>query len=858
MNRIKIMKRFAAALLTLCMLILSVPAASAAETDDQAAPESAFELLSALGVISAEEEHAYADEITRGDFARMVMELAGFKSNGAYTGKQVFSDVPPSDKNAAYIMAARDAGYINGEPGGTFFPNNTITAAEAVKLVVSVLGYGPYAEQTGGYPTGYIKIANRMNLPKGLNVSDDTPMTWGDTLILFENSVNADILDIVETGGYVRMQSTPGKTLLTERFSVYRTEAVIDANEYTALMAPDSDLGENTISAGGVIYDVGDTDAADCLGIRAELYYDKDSKPLPKLLYIRPSSLRNTVVELDAEDIEGLDAKRLKYTDENGNSASLNIAENASLIFNGKMAVLNEEKLKPKSGTVKLISNNGDSVFDVIIVMSYDAYVAASISEPTFSVGTKQGAALTLDPNDSSYFTIIKKDGKTVGFDAIKPNMVLSYAESENTGRIVKTIILSENIINGTIEKINSAEKRVTINGVEYRYVEGLSDRFKPGSEGAFYLDAFGNIVYLDGTLDIVYGYLNGLEQQMFGKVICRIFTENSRWGTLALSGRVMFNGESLQDEEVVKRLGKEPEQYRQLIRYLVNSEGEIIRIDTASPITMGTYEDEAAMENDTFRLSLSGSLSYRSTNQSFNGLVSIGSSAKLFVIPDQSSGSNEEGFLLLHRDSLKQDATYTFEAYDANQYRSSDIFVLKSFTDVINTSSAISNMMLVVSRGQVLNSDKEIVESINGYWQGRELALPVRLGENSQIQSLDMLNPGDIIQFSYKSTGEIDNIERRYEAGEEFSLSSSNPYNAVSFVGGKVLKADTAGSRMVLQYADDGSYSIYSINNTSIYIYERRSKRFTVGSAADLMEGDMVFTSARYLMCSELFILRD
>lgn len=833
---------------------------AAAETDKSVseAGAAAYAKLTALGVIDTDIEYVQGGEISRGTFTRLIMELGGHSAGNVYTNTGIFEDVTAFNENAGYISTAYDLGYISGEPGGSFYPDNTITAAEAVKLTAGVLGYGIYAEQNGGFPTGYLAMANRLKLFRGLNIAADTPMTWEYAMVMLENAADADLMEMVVLGDTVKMHITAGKTLLTERFSIYKTEAVIDGNEYTKLLSSDSNLNEGTVSAGGLTYDAGETNAAEYLGMNMEMYYYDDASALPKLLYLTPTKSKNNVLELEAEDILSLGKTELNYSSSDGKAKAAKLSLDATLIWNGKMAELTEEKLKAEVGTVALISNDGDSSYDVIRVMSYETYVVSAVSEATGAVSTKQGAVLSLDLADDSYFTVIKKENQAAGFDAICTNQTLSYAESENGGKVVKTVLLSDKTVTGSVETINQTEKLITVGGKTYKTTAELAASLKPGREATFYQDVFGRIVYLDGTLDIVYGYLNGLSVGAFGDVKCRIFTENNRWGTLTMHHRVKYNGESMKAEEVVGLLGTNPNDYRQLIRYLVNSEGKIVTLDTATTVTMGTDAEKQAIKEDTFRMSASGSLSYRTTTQTFNGQVGIGSAAKLFVVPDQTKGSDEMGFSILGRSSLQQDASYKFEAYDADSYRTSDVFVLNNYTQVINTSSAISEMMLVQDIGQTLNGDGEVVDSVNGYWQGHELSLPVKLGEKSAIQSLSLLNAGDFIQFTYNNNGEIENIERKYTAGTEFYLSTSSPYNSISFVSGRVLAVNAAGNRMVLQYGADGSAGIYSTSSTGIYIYEAEKKRFTEGTVADLMEGDIVFTSARYMVCRELFIIRD
>ena len=843
-----------AGVLALCMLLALCPIVQAVGVED-AVPidvgNRAFAKMNALGIFN-EDSYDGSVQMDRGTFTRLVMQLGGDVPAILNPGDTVFADVDAETENSDYIAAAYRLGYISGEADGYFYPQDTITAAAAVKLAIGVLGYGVYAEQNGGFPAGYLKIANRLDLLDGLDVNPETSLTWAHAMVLLDNVSMADLMQIVRIGATVEMQTIPGETLLSERFSIYQTEAVIDANEYSHLLAPDSDLAPGTVSAGGTIFRAGNTGAADYLGMDMEIYYRADDGMMPELLYVRPS-MDNRTLELNSEDVMSMEQTTLTYEDAEARQKDARLSTSVVLIWNGKMAERTQEKVMPDCGTVTLISNNGDQVYDVISVMSYTSYVVSGVSVEIGSVSTKQGRSLELDYNDSSYDLVIKMDDQIVGLDSIQAEQVISYAESEAVGTVLKTVLISTKTITGTVEEVNSTERQVVLNGSTYRFDPELDDSLTPGKDGTFYLDVFDHLVYIDGTLDIVYGYLNGIDVGIFGIVQCRIFTENNRWVTLQMNSRVRCNGQSVTASEAVNQLGKK-ENYRQLIRYLVDAKGRITRVDTAESITMGTAADKQAIADDTFRMTASGTMPYRTTTNSFNGVVTVEGDAKFFII----NGTDEDDITLGGRELLQQDQNYDFEAYDTDMYRASKVFVVKNYTKPLNTGNSIASMLLVKGIGTSLNANMEPRDAVFGYYKGMEVALPVNLDENSSIKSVLELNPGDLIQFNVNDEEELNTIVRRYSAGTEFSISPSSVYHSQSFVTAEVLAVNVAGSRLVLQYAADGSAAVYSISGLStVYIYETDTETFINGTVADIMTGDTVVTSARYFVCKELFVIR-
>ena len=853
------------------VLLISIAAAvnfspvKAAQSDISDQGKEAWEFLTGVGVFDTNEGYKPDSPISRAEFTRLIIKLRGYKDMAENNTDIIFSDVDALSKDRGYISTAYALGYVKGYSDGTFCPDNAITGSEALKLTLEIIDYGAYSDAAGGYTDGYLYTAEQMKLLDGTGVRMNESVTWDSAMLLLANAAETDLLKIKSYGTKVELQTVPGENLLSEKFSIYKTEAIIEANEYTDIMAADGGVKKGCVLAAGQLYETGDTHAEEYLGMNMKMYYvDDDRVFAPKLLYIKPYKNKNSVLELNGDDISALsqNGTAVEYRTEKGGKRRLNLSDKASLIYNGKLTLLDEAKLTPEIGTVKLISNDGDEIYDVIIVMSYESYVVSAVSEDTWTVSTKQGKKLIL--NEDECKIVIKKDGNDAAFSDIRAGMVISYAESDGSDNIIKTAVLSDNVIEGTTEQINTADRSITVDGTGYRASSGAIQDISIAAQGKFYLDSFGNIVYFDGARDIVYGYLYNIYADESGEdIYCRILTENNRWVSLALKSNVSLNGSRTTPVKLMDSIGSAPSECRQLIRYKVDKEGRIILVETASKITMGTEEDKQAITADEFRLSSAGTEYYRTTNHSFNGKIGIDSNARIFIVPDdkKNNSASTNDYYITNRDSLQLDTSYTYEAYDADIYRNSRVYVIKGYNQVINTSSTIGYMMLVSKLGgEMLTGEGEIRKTITGYWQGNEITLPIDLdAEKSPVKSYDELEAGDIIQITYNHSGNVDTIVKKFSKHCGFSLSTSSPYNSISFVSGKVLAMDNSGSSMVLEYNENGSAAIYSTKSINkVYIYHTEKNEFTVGTEADIIEGDTVAASARYLVFRELFVIRD
>ena len=212
------MKRALALLLAvsaLCgMLVLPpvVPAASAASgtafTDIYNADVAeAAETLRLLGIVSGTGGTAFQPDraLTRAEFCKMAVELMG---NGdkvpSQMNRTVFQDVPSTHWARGYIAVATQgtttgsgedavttSGIIRGDAYGNFNPDRPITYAEAVTILVRILGYGD-SEVGMVWPDGYLSKADELGITEGVSLQAGDTMTRGQTALLMENLLFAD------------------------------------------------------------------------------------------------------------------------------------------------------------------------------------------------------------------------------------------------------------------------------------------------------------------------------------------------------------------------------------------------------------------------------------------------------------------------------------------------------------------------------------------------------------------------------------------------------------------------------------------------------------------------------------------
>jgi len=134
--------------------------------------------------------------ITRAEMAKVLCKVLGLTKTD--NGKSDFSDMSPEHWAYGYIESAYASGLIDGNDDGTFAPDNAVKFSEAVKMIVTALGYKPMAEQKGGFPHGYAQIASQNGVTKDIDHALDVPCNRNTVFMMIYNAL--DVPRMIQTG----------------------------------------------------------------------------------------------------------------------------------------------------------------------------------------------------------------------------------------------------------------------------------------------------------------------------------------------------------------------------------------------------------------------------------------------------------------------------------------------------------------------------------------------------------------------------------------------------------------------------------------------------------------------------------
>ena len=186
--------------LTVCTLGGAALAAEPGRFSDVADQDTALaiETLRLMGALDGYPDGTFRPEgnLTRAQFCKMaVYAMNGESALGLYKTITVFPDVKGSHWAAPYVnLAAKGKGLIAGYPDGSFHPEETITAGQAVTILLRLLGYAD-SDIGGIWPESYMAVAANTGLLAGVEADGRAPLTRGEAARLFLNLLRADRKD---------------------------------------------------------------------------------------------------------------------------------------------------------------------------------------------------------------------------------------------------------------------------------------------------------------------------------------------------------------------------------------------------------------------------------------------------------------------------------------------------------------------------------------------------------------------------------------------------------------------------------------------------------------------------------------
>ena len=396
---------------------------SSSETDYQQYTEAA-ETLAALGFVqNYSGDDLINKRMTRGEFTDIVIKM--LNQNTVWTQRQIFTDVGEEHSQADAVNTAYSLGLISGM-GGEFKPGEPITFEQAAKILVLALGYRLQAEKLGGYPEGYLLLASRLGITKGINAPKSMLLRSGMALQMAFNCLEVDLVEMqISTAQEWEISVAEGANILTQYHKITKGRGVVNKTPVSSLTSA-ARSSEGMVEINGTLYKTGNTNAEDLLGYSVTWYCDSEGT----LLFTYCDMRYNEVLSVDIKDIIpgsfNSDGEKFSYIDGNGKTSEINVSRYADYLYNGVSMGSFRPELLTGEGYVMFIDNNTDKTAEVVMVWSYEVMVADGVDKLTSKAFVKYGDNQILELEENSKRTVkITINGKKMNISAIESMDIL-------------------------------------------------------------------------------------------------------------------------------------------------------------------------------------------------------------------------------------------------------------------------------------------------------------------------------------------------------------------------------------------------------------------------------------------------
>ena len=366
----------------------------------------AVESLRLMGALDGYEDGTFRPDeyLTRAQFCKIaVYAMNGESELGLYRTITVFPDVKSSHWASAYVnMTAKGKGLIAGYPDGSFHPEETVTAGQAVTILLRLLGYQD--QDIGGvWPESYMALAERIGLTEGVEADGRAPLNRGETARLFLNLLRSQGKD----GGRY-LDSIGGRVI--EDVVLVSSSAVGSDGRPTAMQTSNGDVYTMANKASRGVFN----------GHRGDLVLNRQGKVLT---FVPTDIGSGSTVTISS-------ASATKITAANG--AKFTVSREAQAYYGGEQKAWSEVYAWLNAGTAATLYTGASGSVEYVFVGSAAAEVAVVVQENGSTAGFD-----AISGGIGGY--AIYKNGAPATASDLRKYDVATYSAATNTIRVCDT-----------------------------------------------------------------------------------------------------------------------------------------------------------------------------------------------------------------------------------------------------------------------------------------------------------------------------------------------------------------------------------------------------------------------------------
>ena len=528
-----------ASIMVLGMMVVGAGAVSYDDFSDKdkIVNDDAVSMLVELNVINGKDDGSFDPEgiVTRAEMAKMIcVVLNGGKDPSlGNVSNYTYTDTV-GHWAAAYIEYCTTLGIVAGDGTGKFNPSNTVTGAEAAKMLLVALGFKSEIEGfTGANWAVNVNVrANQKGLFDELSINPSEGLTRDNAAQMVWNALDAGVVSydytLITDGSSITSSPTlidnESKTLLTDKFKVSKLEGVIVANENatstgTAVEKEDVTVLLLTSDDADSKQDEGDTitlktaTAANLLGKSVTMFAKDWKNGAYQTVLGNPVVSSDNMIATISEDSDADDVKdALK-------DAGIKEVSKAVLVQNFIRATDKDDKELTISGMADVAKLTGNGI--EVTVISNDNDNKADFVIRTKMIAGKVSAYNAKGNDGDGYITVsalvdIDEDHKADRIagaefadvkgseDLAKDDIVLYYRVGDTFyAEKADSVNVTVTSTKGS-DTIKDGKNTYKASALSSKYDDDnntvLTTAVEPDDEVTLYLDNFGYVVYTDAV----------------------------------------------------------------------------------------------------------------------------------------------------------------------------------------------------------------------------------------------------------------------------------------------------------------------------------------------------------------------
>ena len=653
--------------------------------------------------------------------------------------------------------------------------DSALTVDEAIVIFMEAAGYGPYISMSSnGDFTSYLSEAKRRGLLNSFKYEDAKKMF---TVEMFYNMFYDALYMPMIGATYSESNSSfsvTEDTLMNTYLKFRLVEGVVTANEYTALKGH-SPIEEDSVKiSNAVFYNKRGLDDLDAfIGYQVDAFVDKDGNIVS--IAVDENENETKAFTDDVAFSPTTTLKSFEYYNDKDRLVKIKLNPLMSVIYN-HVAVerIQIKDLDIKNGSIKFIDNDRDKIFDVVFINEYTSFFPQFVYPDRNIVDDFAGNSYDFSGmiEEGLYKGMYDEEGNAITLSSLNVNTPVTLKKAYNSDVVTEMILLKERSYEGVYAQYKAKKDKPYIIGENAyeiaevyaqevalkRNVDTTDRDFLPCKTGERVL------VYLDHNDKIIksvqvgnthmFGYVTQIDDKsgLFNSDIqVNMFTENDRWERRTLAKKVWYNqARYITPAQILNN--EAPELYNnsaitQLIKYKLNSKGEICELETAD-----TNNEGLGNYNETTRFQRNfGDVSGSTLRYFQHDLYTLGfkyrtndGSTKVFVIPDDLSykdyfraNSNDQNIYFVNA------GDYRVQIYDVDKNYVPDVIV--QYTGVHGTwvGGASSSGSLILNKGNIYNPS---TDDVTPYFEFTTI-----YGDNSRRMELERVDAEDFITYRGK-----------------------------------------------------------------------------------------------------------